>query len=523
MIGRRGGATLTKADELYNVPRGTAYLTSQQVLLYATYFIFYVLLARVLNQTEVGQFAVLAGIQALFAGIVSGSFPSAATRFISRSIAKGDPNAASGAARKTLRLSLAVALPVLALSLLFSSYGSRFLTGFTDPANLLYATFVSAFFADLMLLYAAFFIGVGRYARSLYQNLLYVPLSRGLGLLLAILGLRVLGLMVGWAIGGATAILLSLYMWRGLLPRGGNYPLRPILAFGLPVFVSTLVTIGQTWGDIGIIYLLLGSTILGPYYIVVASVNFLSVLWMPVNQAIYPALSASHSTGDMRGVSDRLAASFRLINLTLLPVGSALAAISPTALLIVYGTQYTGESITLSILSVTSVFVAQGALLITALQSVGHTRQYLAVTLVSTMIFLASVFVGASHLGTLAGALGRALLSLLIVLFSVISLRKTVATGTSSSLRKAIPLAAAVSLPLLAVDQYFVRFSQPTFLHPIFQLAILLVLFVLLFGFFSRQLRVFHHGDFAMLHDVLPRHFRPTLKRIQRLMAGEEK
>ncbi len=514
---------MTKTDEMYNVPRGTAYLTSQQVLLYATYFIFYVLLARILNQTEVGQFAVLAGIQALFAGIVSGSFPSAATRFISRNIARGDPSAAGGAARTTLRLSMAVALPLLALSLLLSSYGSRFLTGFSDPTNLLYATFVSAFFADLMLLYAAFFIGAGRYARSLYQNLLYVPLSRGLGLLLAILGLRVLGLMVGWAIGGAIAILLSLYMWHGLLPRGGTYPLRPILAFGLPVFISTLVTVGQTWGDIGIIYLLLGSTILGPYYIVVSSVHFLSVLWTPVNQAIYPALSAAHSTDDMRGVSDRLAASFRLINLTVMPLGAALAAISPTALQIVYGAQYASESLTLSILSLSSVLVAQAALLVTAQQAVGHTRQYLAVTLSSTLIFLAFVSVGASSLGTLAGALGRALLYLLTVTFSIWSLRKTLSTGTSSSIRKALPLAAAVSLPLLVVDQYFVRFSQPSFLHPLVQLAILFVLFVALFGFFSRQLRVFHHGDFTMLHDVLPRHFRPTLKRIQRLMAGEEK
>jgi O-antigen/teichoic acid export membrane protein len=514
---------LTKTDELYNVPRGTAYLTSQQILLYLTYLVFYVLLARILNSTEVGEFAVLAGIQALFTGIVSGSFPSAATRFISRSIAKGDFSAASGVARTTLRLSLAVAVPALVLALVFSPYGSRYLGGFVNPTNLLLATFVSAFFADLMLLYTAFFIGVGRYAQTLYQNLLYVPLSRGLALALAYLGLRVFGLMAGWAIGGGAAILLSLYMWHGRLPRGGSYPLRPIVSFSTSVFASSLVTLGQSWGDIGIIYVLLGATILGPYYLVVSSVTFLSVLWTPVNQAIYPALSAAHSTGDVRGVSDRLAASFRLINLTVLPLGAALAAISPTALEIVYGTTYTSQALTLSILSVTSVLLAQGALLITTLQAVGHTRQYLGVTLASTLIFLGFVWTGAPYLGTLAGAIGRALLSLLIVLFSIIALRKTVATGTSSSMRKAIPLAAAVALPLLAVDQYFFWFPRPSFLRPSVLLAILFVMFVALFVFFSRQLRVFHHGDFAMLHDVLPKQLRPLLKRIQRLMAGEEK
>ena len=513
---------MTKTEDLYNVPRGTAYLTSQQILLYLTYFVFYALLARILAPTEVGQFALLAAIQGIFTGIISGAFPSAATRFISRSIAQQDLHAASGAARTTLRLSLAVAVPALVIAAAISPVTGTFLHGFVAPTNLLFVTFVSGFFADLLLLYTAYFIGVGRYAQTLYQNLLYVPLSRGLGLALAYLGLRVFGVMAGWAIGGAATIILSLYMWHGQLPRGGSYPLKPILGFSVAVFASLLVTLGQQWGDVGIIFFLLGPTALGPYYVVVQSVNFLSVLWTPVNQAIYPALSVAHSTGDLRGVSDRLSSAFRLINLTVLPLGAAIAAISPTALEIVYTSQYTGEALTFSILSLSAVLLAQSALLVTTLQAVGHTRQYLGVTLASTLIFLGIVGVGAVPVGTLAGAIGRALLSLFIVAFSILSLRKTVATETSSSMKKAIPLAFAVSLPLLVIDQYFLRFSHPSWLRPSVQLVILFVVFVALFGFSSRQLKVFHHGDFAMLHDVLPQGLRPFLKRIQRLMVGDE-
>ncbi len=509
---------MTKNTEMYNVPRGTAYLTSQQIILYATYLVFYALLARVLNKSEVGEFAVLALIQALFTGVVSGSLPSAATRFISRCIASGDAQAASGVARTTLRLSLAIVVPVFIIAALFSPFLGGILRGAADPTNLLLLTFASALFGDLMLLYAAFFIGIGRYAQTLYQNLLYVPLSRGLGLLLAYLGLRVLGIMAGWAIGGAATILLSLYMWHGLLPRGGSYPLRPILAFSLPVFVSMLITLGWQWGDMGIIYLLLGPVILGPYYLVVNSVSFLSVLWIPVNQAIYPALSASHSTDDFRAVSDRLAAAFRLINLSVLPIGAALAAISPTALEIVYGPQYVSEAITMSILSISSILVARGALLVTTLQAVGHTRKYVGVTLASTLVFLVIVWLGAVPLGTLAGAIGRAVLSLLIVVLAVIAVRPTVPTHINSSMKKAIPLAAGVAMPLLAVDQYFLNFPHPPWLRPSFQLAIMFVMFIALFGFFSRHLKAFHHGDFAMLHDVLPPGLRPFLKKVERII-----
>jgi O-antigen/teichoic acid export membrane protein len=516
---------LTKTAEVYNVPRGTAYLTSQQVLLYITYLVFYVLLARILNKTEVGLVAVLALVQALLTGLISGSLPLAATRFISRNIVAGDIQAAAGVARVTLKLSLALAVPVVTLAILFSPYLSGFLNGAANPANLLLVTFIASFFLDLMLLYTAFFIGVGRYAQTLYQNALFVPLSRGLGLALAYYGigvlgiapLRVLGIATGWAIGGIATVVLSIYLWHGQLPKGGNYPLRPIMAFSLPVFASALITLGQQWGDLGIIYVLLGATILGPYYIVVSSVNFLSVLWMPVNQAIYPALSAAHSTGDPSEVSDRLSTAFRLINLTVLPIGAALAAITPTALDIVYGPSYVGEALTLSILSLSSIFVAQGVLLVTTLQAVGHTRRYLAITLLSTVAFMGFVGFAALPLGTLAGAIGRGLLSILIVALARFSLRNEVSTHIDSAMSKALPLAAGVALPLLALDQVFLLYHP---FRPIFQLIILFGLFVVLYGGISRQLKVFHHGDFSMLHDALPRILRPYLRMIQRIIVS---
>src|SRR5207302_7851486 len=120
-------------------------------------------------------------------------------------------------------------------------------------------------------------------------------------------------------------------------------------------------------------------------------------------------------TGRPRGVFGTLASSFRLINLPVLPIRAGLAAITPSSPEIVYGASYVGEALTMSILSLSSVFVAQGVLLVTTLQAVGHTRQYLGVTLASTLVFIGFVGLSASPLGTLAGAVGRALLSILIV------------------------------------------------------------------------------------------------------------
>ena len=517
---------MSRTTPLYNVPRGAAYLTSQQALLFITYFVFYILLARILSPTEVGEVGILALVQALFIGFTSGSFPSAATRFISRSLAVDDVHGASGVARITLRLSIAIALPGLVFAVVIYPFVSKSILGASGGANLLVATFVGAFLLDLMNLYTAFFIGIGRYAQTLYQNVLYVPLSRGLGLVLA-LQLNVLGVVLGWAIGGLVTIILSMYMWHGRLPEKGTYHLRPILTFSIPVFASALVTIGQQWGDVGIIYALLGAAILGPYYITLQSVSFLSTLWTPINQAIYPALAASHSTGETEGVSQRLDLAVRLINLAVLPIAAAIAAVSPTVLEIVYGPKYTSQSLSLSILALSSIFVAQGGLLVITLQAVGKTREYLRITLVSTILYLVVVGFGVygsrmvwgvNPIEALAGAFGRAILAISIVILARHSLPSMMRPDMQTAMSKAVPLAIGVALPLLALDQYFLIFDP---VRPLFQLLVLLAIFLVSYILISRQLRVFHRADFAILHDALPRILRPYLRMIQRIVISD--
>ncbi|HZY94692.1 MAG TPA: oligosaccharide flippase family protein [Candidatus Bathyarchaeia archaeon] len=514
---------MTRTEETYNVPRGAAYLTSTQVVLYATYFIFYALLTRVLNPAEVGYVGILASAQAVFTTITSLSLPSAATRFISASLAKGDIEAAGGVARTVLKISIVSALAGLFLGGILSPLAVTVFSGPTNLGSILFVTFLAAFFLDLVTVYTGFFLGVGRYAATLYQNILYVPLSRGLGLIFA-LKMGVIGIVSGWAVGAFAALALSVYLWHSKFPRRTSYPARPLLAFSLPVLASSIIILAQQWGDI---WVLQGFTAnlatTGPYYIVVSSVTFLSILWIPLSQAIYPALSASHSTGQAGAVSDRLAMAFRLTNLAVLPTGAALAAVSPTALYLVYGPTYMKEALTLSILALAAVFTAQGALLFTTLQAVGRTRQYFEIALASTLVYVGIVAVGVEffQIGTLAGAIGRALLAILIVLLARWSLHHTISAHTTAAMGKAILLGLGSGLPLLLVDQFFLRVNSFGF-QPVFQLAVLAGLFVAAFAFVSRHLRVFHHGDFAIIRDALPRRLQPYLKIVQRLIIKEK-
>src|SRR5215472_8030153 len=286
---------MTTSRPEYNVAKGTAYITGQQIIVYLTYFAFYVVTTRVLSKADIGVVSLLAATLAAFNTLTQLALPQAATRFISRHLATGEGHVAGSVARTTLRLTVLLATPlVLVAILLVPFFNTSLFVGGNYTLDLV-VTFLCGIIIDVYLLYGSFFLGAGMYAEYAYQTMLYIPLSRGLGIALAILHFGVLGIVVGWAVGGIAAIALSIVLWHNRLPEQHGYPLKPLLAFTLPLFVTTLISLGQQWGDVAILQFRTGSlSTTGGYYVVISSVGFLSAFWFPVANALYPSLSASH-------------------------------------------------------------------------------------------------------------------------------------------------------------------------------------------------------------------------------------
>src|SRR5207247_6679321 len=105
----RVSSSLAETAPIFNVPRGTAYITIQQVIFYATSFLYYVLLVRILNLSQVGEVSLLAAASSIFTTLTQLALPAAATRFISSHTGSKDPTGASGVATVSLRLLLTIA------------------------------------------------------------------------------------------------------------------------------------------------------------------------------------------------------------------------------------------------------------------------------------------------------------------------------------------------------------------------------------------------------------------------------
>jgi O-antigen/teichoic acid export membrane protein len=311
--------------------------------------------------------------------------------------------------------------------------------------------------------------------------------------------------------------MFSFYMWRGRYPFESNYPVRSLLAFSLPLFASAIITLIQGWGDIALLQAILrqfGTT--GAYYIVISGATFLSILWAPTAGALYPALSSSYAGDGPQAVRDKLAMAMRLVNLTVLPTGVALAAVAPTILDVIYGSSLRNQAVPFAILAATAIFSAQGLLLITTLQAIGKTTQILGISLAASVVDLAAVGLGAPTLGTTAGAIGRALLAITMMLLALFSVRKVLRAPITQGMSKAIVLSVFSGGSLVLVDNFLTfNFRWP----PLLRAPSLLVVFAICFLTMSRALSIFKEQDFYLLKNAMPRFLWPLLSIFQRILV----
>lgn len=471
---------------------------TQQIVAYLTYFVFAVVLARILSPSEVGEVSILATILAIFGGATQLGLPSTAIQFISGALGANNSRVVGSIVRSTMKLMIlcggaGVAIAFVASPLIDESgFGS-------SGGNLLLLTLISGFLLDLTTLYGGYFLGAGFYSEAVYQNVVYVPLSRGLGIAFALSGFHVVGIVLGWLTGGVVTLLLSVVMWRGRFHSKDRYPIKKILAFSVPIFASSFIILLQGWTDIIILQLITRQfAIIGAYYLVVTSIGFLSIIWTPLVSALYPVLSLSHAATGASAVRDKLNQALRLSNLVTLPISVAIASVASIALTVLYGSAYANQATTLLILSLGSVFASEGALLLSAVQAIGKPRAVFAVVSIAFMSDVVVVTLTASSIGTVGAGIGRTLLECVTVVSAYLFLRGHVKVSPLAGIQKACLLSVCVSLPLITVSLFVHT------VNPLEELALMVGVFALALALSARMLKAFSRDDYGLLESALP-------------------
>ena len=427
---------------------GTFYLALMNAIQYVTAFIFYVVVARVLSPSEVGSFSLLLMIMAVFNTLTLLALNNAVIKYVSESLGRGDEDEAWACSRKALKLMLSVAVPALGACFL----ASPMLSSYVGAGSLEVSTIVaSAFVLDLTSYYGAIMYGYCMFKQVSAQNILYTLSSRFLGLLLAFLGLKVLGLSLGLLMGSLATLAFSLVVLRGKVRSSReDFPSSKLLKFSAPIYGASAIGLLQSWLDVAILSSIAGLSATGTYYIAVASVAPLSILWVPLSSALFPTLSWMNGSGDRGQVLEVCERALRIATAIVLPLSVALASVSETALSIAYGRAYAEASLAFTILASLSILSAYASIYGSELQALGRTRPIFLAGAASTTAYVVLLATITKPLGQVGAALARA--AMIAVGFSI--LYREVGAKLPSNLDKSLVVAVALASTLTPIELF---------------------------------------------------------------------
>lgn len=338
---------MTESDN--RVARGVAALYIAGITTLGLNTLFLVLLTNSLPQAEVGLISFLNVV--LIAGSTMGvlalpligsavvATPPAVTRFLTGRKAEGAPQG-----RRVYFLSLGVCFVITLTIVGVSAYSP-----ISDlVAGAAYAPAV--FFACLDAMVYSFgqlgvysMIGTDRVASAGKLIIVSSALRYLFASVFVLNGLGPAWIFIGFALGDlALAVAANARALRALEQgSGGSPPLGPVLKYMVSVFVAALVGLAVSQSDKILVYLRLNLTDLAVYNVATVGAAVASFIPNSVTNVLVPALAAQ---GTNEGAKRELLRSYsRHVNLTALPIGFVLAAVSPFLLRIFDLTVKSGE------------------------------------------------------------------------------------------------------------------------------------------------------------------------------------
>ncbi len=502
--------------ETSNIPKGTLKISLANTIQYAMMALFYVILAKTntLTQTDIGTLSILNFLAATFALLTLLELPTALTKFASEKLGKNQKEESVATQRKIIKTVMIMSIAGFIAAILLSQLISQQIWNNTEYLILLIINFTYALLHNINKLLNSVFQALYLFGKMATITIIFVISSRAIAIILAFLGLGVTGVLVGYIIGLIIALTVAIKFLHGKIPQTSKIvPLKPILIFSLPLFLTQITALILNWADIVIINSLTGDlSITGVYTITLNSVGALSLLYIPIMTTIFPKLSTHHGLKKTQKMSHILKTSSRIILYLLVPSCIGLAIIAPTALTLFYGSSYAKGAIPLAILSIATIITALFNLYTTTFGAIGKTGQVLKINIIAAVSTILSLLLLVPIFETTGAALARLFTVILTIALAIYLLKKEIKLQIDKeALWKSI-ISTLAFVPFLFIIEFFFG----TNLSTIQMLLIELPLGAAIYIFSLYFLKALKHEDFQLLKQALPKPLTKYIKIIER-------
>jgi len=505
--------------ETSNIPRGTLKITIANVFDRIILGLFYIIVTQTnaLTQTDLGILSILGFLAATFALLTMLALPTALTKFTSEKIGKNQHGEATAIQKTVTKAVLALSMVGFAVAALSSQLISRYLWGNPEYMILIILNFAYAFLSNIKILCDSILQALYLFGKMATISIIFIASSRTVAITLALLNMGATGVIIGYIAGLIVAVILATAFLRSKLPKTTkNMPLKPLLYFSFPLFLTSVTMLVLNWADIVIITSLTGDySLTGVYSIVVNSVGVLHILYLPMMTTIFPALSAHHGLKDPKSISNILRITSRYIIYIILPSCVGLAIISPTALTFFYGSSYVEGATPLAILSITTIILALYSLLTTTLTATGKTGQILKINTIAALTAILTLVALVPFLETTGAAFARLTTQMIGLALAVYALSKEIKIRLDKEALWKSALATTATVPLLLALELIVSPRLTTTQTLVTEILTAAAIYALALY----VLKALKNQDFELLKQALPKPLTKYLNFLQRIIV----
>jgi len=502
------------------VARGATYLFVQGFLGAIVGLVYFVILTHALSTEEMGVFALLSFILAFAQVFGTFALPSAAIKYISQHLAENNSNKAKAVVARVLQVGFLASTVAFLFLFIPAEQVSSLMFGTADYALLLRLIALCFVFTILNVEVASFLQGMQRMRDVALIGLAYTIISTSLGVYLLYYGWGlkavVLGWLAGWIISSVAGLILTA---KHLGALGKPYPVRSLLNFSFPLYVSGGISFWVGWVDqlllVSYMSLLYGTSeaqrILGIYYVAIRASTVPALFSSSIVTALFPQLSELHVQQGFNSLKDALRVSTRYSVLIGFPLIVGLATLGYPVIILFAGWAYIEATQPLIIISIAALAGALGVAISPILMTLERTKIASVLSVVSVIIsFLLSYFALAYlGLGMIGTAWARTFASIIGLMLSLYVLTRFVPVSfDKEAIWKASVASILMVIAIVGLDvvRMFLSPSSYEFLQlrlhllPIYVIVGALAYFASMVG-----LRAIKKQDVELIYEYLPK------------------
>jgi O-antigen/teichoic acid export membrane protein len=457
------------------------------------------------------------------------ALPSAAAKYIPQYLAKNEKKKANSVAVRHFQVALITATTI-SLTVFLSSdllattfFGNSEWVPPEQVSVLLKITSLSCFLTNIMSFLSGALLGLKKIGELALINLTFNVLQSFLVIALLFFGFDLFAVPIGWSLGMVVAAMLgAAIVLRNFTLKGKPHPLKPLLSFSLPLYVSAVLTFTINWVDQIFIFSIINPGVFGMYSVIIKAALIPSLIALSIVMAIFPHLSESYAKEGIGSLEAAFSFSTRYAVAIGFPMVVGISLIAQPSLVLFAGASYKPMTPYLVLLAFATIPTILGVAIRPILLTLGRSRTVSLIIMASIVFEALTCYVTIVTLGwgVLGATIGRMLAALANFALGIYVLKKQITLNFDKDvLWKTTVSCGAMAAFLLLLDVFRMQVtgSREFLVFRLHLLPFYIILGTLVYATTLFMLRTIKRTDLELLREYLPGKLRRTVDLVERI------